>query len=68
MQYLKRFCIYKNFGKFAYHNFQKLCHWPRPFLPLASRGSVLEKSVLNLGQWRRWEAARPGCHRFGVTP
>ena len=42
---------FKTYGIFAKHNSENLCpwSWPRPFLPLASIGSVLEKSVLGLG-------------------
>ena len=43
---------FKNYGKSTNHKLEKLCprSWPLPqlFLSLASRGSVLEKSVLGL--------------------
>ena len=42
---LKTFAL-KNNEKFADHNLEKLCPWS---LALASRGSVLEKSVHGLG-------------------
>ena len=40
---------FKIYGKFANHNLEKMCPRPLPFLPLATRESVLEKSVLRLG-------------------
>ena len=43
----------KNNGKFTNQNLEKVCLWfwprPRPFLSLASRRSVLKKSVLGPG-------------------
>ena len=50
------FFALKNNGKFAHHlrtlkimaSLEKLCTWARPFLCLASTGSVLEKLVFDL--------------------
>ena len=71
---LKTFAL-KNNGKFADHNLEKL--WPRslalayraprPFLSLASRGSVLEKSVLGLGLGffsSSWPWSQRSCPRL----
>ena len=48
---LKAYAL-RNNEKFADHNLESCVlspwPWPRPFLSLASRGSVLEKSVLGL--------------------
>ena len=47
---LLRFFCTQNNRKFANHKLEKLYPWPwsRPFLSLASKGSVLEKLVLGL--------------------
>ena len=50
---------FKNNGKFADHILEKLCPrpwpWPQPFLSLASRVSVLKRSVLGIGfVWSCW--------------
>ena len=45
----------------------RLCPWPRAFLSLASRGSVLGKAVLGLGLgffWCPWPWPRALCPRL----
>ena len=41
---------FKNYENFTHHNLEKLCPWPwpRPFLSLVSRGSILKKSIFGL--------------------
>ena len=54
MQYLKRLSLLKLMQNLP-NIILKSCvlgPWPRPFLSLASRGSILEKSVFSLGFFR----------------
>ena len=56
MQILKTLLALKNTEKFAYHNLEKFCPWPRQFLSFVSRRSVLG---LDLGIFR--VLGREGC-------